>query len=331
MRLGLIARADARGLGHLTREFYRHMHPAATLVVDMQARSPYPLHLEWYDNPLVTTYERPQWSVIADFLDRVDVIYTAETPYWYELYDWARARGIRTVCHVMPEFYVHNDPSYPRPDALWIPTKWLADRIPDATLVPVPVARDRLPYRQRVEARRFLHPGGHPAANDRNGTLAVIAAGRRLRHVDRIDCELQSGHLYRSSHCAFTVGRPGEYWEPFHQADVVVLPRRYGGLSLPMQEAASAGCIVVATGVEPQSEWLPAECQIRSSRTRKMRTTSGPIDIYQPSPADLAEKLDRLAREPDLVARLSTQMDRYADTLDWQAWAPRYRQLLEQL
>ena len=103
-RLGLLARADNTGLGHQTLEFYRHMKPDKTMVVDMthlKGNHHYPESR--YPGCKVST-ALPEGPVtlppedISEFLEDLDVVFTAESPYSPLLYVRARRRGVLTVC-----------------------------------------------------------------------------------------------------------------------------------------------------------------------------------------------------------------------------------------
>ena len=65
MKLGLMARADQRGLGRMTHGFYRHMHPDRVLVVrepgsEERGFSP---NLALYPDAQVITYDRDRASL----------------------------------------------------------------------------------------------------------------------------------------------------------------------------------------------------------------------------------------------------------------------------
>ena len=83
MRIGLIARADSRGLGIQTKAFHDNMHPAKTLVVcasatkDISAQ-PLPIRTDWYPDARAIR-GLPGAPDLDRFLDGVDAVYTAET------------------------------------------------------------------------------------------------------------------------------------------------------------------------------------------------------------------------------------------------------------
>jgi hypothetical protein len=335
----MLARSDPRGLGVLTQEFYRHMQPAKTLVIAMGELTPYDERHGIYPDGRVT-----QWAggdlddeAIDWILSDVDVLYTAETPYDYRLLTRARERGVATVVQAMWEFCRWpNEPDLPRPDLFLAPSSWYFGQWPEPkTMLPVPVARDRLPPVLRTAARTFLHIGGHRAYADRNGTAALIAAlpwvrsdvrviirtqdpvtARNVARRTRVDLEIRDTNV-------------GEYWELYDEGDVLVQPRRYGGLSLPMNEGMSRAMPVLASDMDPQRSFLPRETLIPVRRRRRRRAAAQIVEMADINAQDIAAAIDRLASDDDLVARASVAADEHASSISWEALGPRYRAMFE--
>ena len=111
MKLGLIARADSRGLGIQTKGFYDALRPAKTMVVDCPSANPLPLRRDWY--PDATWINGlPNERDLRNWLRDVDVVYSAETGYGQALWSEAERAGVKTVLHVNPEFLdVRDRPS----------------------------------------------------------------------------------------------------------------------------------------------------------------------------------------------------------------------------
>ena len=338
----MIVRAENRGLGLQTWEAYRHLHPARTLVVDLSHHQPYANHLDRYPDA---------WRVVRDdaltpelwreFVDGLDVVFTAETPYDYRLYDIAARAGVATVCQINPEFYRHEtEPDLPRPTILIAPTTWRLDRMPGVRHLPFPVDRDRCAFARRPLAGdgpvTFLHVAGHRAIYDRNGTSTVMQAIQHLRVPSRLIVRSQSelgGSLQRRSDVVdvqVVVDDVPDYWRLYDDADVLILPRRYGGQSLPMNEALSCGLPVIATDVAPQDEWLPPATRVPVRRTRRWKSQAGMLDLYDAHPVALARTWDRLAADPELVGKLSEAADRYAQRISWDALHGCYLELFEE-
>lgn len=339
-RLGLIARADHRGLGVQTYELWRHLQPAKTMVVRMGRATPFREHTEQYPDALVADFDSRTGRLPDAAMDwlttDVDVILTAETPYDHRLWDLARSRGVGTIMHANPEFYRHEtDRALTRPDVILNPTTWRLDHMPGVHHFPHPVARDRFHVRHVTQATTFLHVVGHRGPSDRAGTMLVIEALRHIRQPIRV--------LIRSQAPLPPVsirGRPGgakvevvvrdmpEYWGMYRDGDVLLAPRRFGGQSLPVNEAMASGMPVLALDRDPERTW-PGVWTIPAAPTKHLRTHAGPIDWYDASPRELAGAIDHLATHPEIVADLSTAADAHAETISWDTMLPRWHRMIE--
>lgn len=333
MRIGLLARSDHRGLGLQSVEFFRHMNPDRTVVIDMGHLSPYENHPEDFPGAHMVTYrssvERLPDPVRAMIRD-VDVVWAAETLYWDELVPYARHHKTKTV--VTANFEFHRwlaDPHLMRPDLFLAPSAWHLEAWPDPTThLPFPVARDRLPFRARTEAKTFLHIAGHRAMQDRAGTRLVLMAAKYVRSDVRIVIRTQTPMpAYKQMWNVEVIGGDVDnYWDLYERGDVLLHPRRYGGLSLPLNEAQSLGMPVIALGREPEWGILPPESFIPARRARDMKVVSGHCGWYDADPRHLAAKIDELAGDDALVARLSKEADEYAESISWERLGPAYRE-----
>lgn len=327
MNLGLWgARADRGGLAAQTREFHRHLQPERTHVVLLAERGRGQQDVSWY--PGATTSGDDIDPGTADrFLDGLDAVWCAETPYRADFFDRARKAGVRSYLHANPELWKSD---FAPPDVVLAPTSWRLDLLPDPVVLPFPVARDRLPFRQRSEARTFVHVAA-PAMADRNGTRIVLAALPHVRSEVRLLILGHPGQL-RSRAGRVTVEcveETADYWRVWPgDADVLLLPRRYAGQSLPMNEALSLGMPVVSLDLPPQNGWLPPETLVPVTRRSPRRMAGGPVMVHDADPRTLARVIDRLASDPPLVQRCSDAADVHAEAMSWGALLPAYRQLL---
>lgn len=335
MKVGLIARAEDRGLGHLTWEWARHMRPDRTLVVDLGdlARG-FPPHLDRYPGAAIVRFgdtgQVDDEATVRDFLDGLDVVYSAETFYDWRIVKWARDVGCVTVCHVMPEFFNVNTESA---DVLWAPTSWRLDQLPARTrLVPVPVPTDRWPaLAPHVEGKlRWLHVAGHRAAMDRNGTSTVGRSTRLLTQPQTgtvITQDVRMPPMPGRPFVQITTVRGGcgpDYWRMYDGHDVLVLPRRYGGLSLPAIEAMGAGLAVVMPDVEPQRSDWPV-IRVPAKKRTTLDTQGGTLDVFDVDPRKLAGALDQLARDPGERLMARAQALSWANANSWAMLEPTIR------
>lgn len=348
VKLGLIARGEDRGLGVASREFARHVPVERTLLIRPQGAHDVGLqqHVEWFaeDAIRVDHWAGPIDSdVMKRFLDGLDCVYSLETFYDWRMCDLARELGVRTVCHVMPEYFkhapnVHNRfaDDLPAADVWWNPTSWRAEHLPpEVEVVPVPIALDRFAGRVEHDGPvRWLHVVGSRASADRNGTRVFLEAVKHLHAEQTVILRSQSEPFYPTS----SVGRNvrievehadvPDYWTIYEGADGLVFPRRYGGLSLVAQEAMAAGLALVMPSVEPQlSTWpiIPIAAPFENSIT----TSAGSVPICAPDAKDLAATMDWHAKHPGPLHKEQQRSLACAAALSWTRLLPTYLDALE--
>lgn len=329
MRWGLVARGEARGLGNLTAEAYRNLCPDRTMLIDMGhlARG-FPV-VHHYPDALAVPFEGGMLDGDACrwFLRRLDVVLLFETAYDWRFIEWAREEGCATVLMSMPEFW---SASYPHPTVMWNPTCWRHETLPAGSkIVPVPVALDRFPASIGPVADgplRVLHVAGHRAAHDRNGTSALLMALRRVTRPMVVTLRGQDGHMSSTrvpKHVELRLApdsMPG-YWDLYADQDVMVMPRRYGGLCLPVQEALGAGLPVVMPDCPPNPATWPI-IPLVSHPHGSFRCAAGDLPMVAASAPELADTLDRLAGDRDELARHAGLARGWATDHSWDALRP---------
>ena len=216
----------------------------------------------------------------------------------------------------------------------WAPTAWRLDHLPVTTsVVPVPVPLDRwpVPAPERDEPV-FVHVVGHRAAADRNGTSLLLAAVQRINVPFRLRLITQGDrpmHPPRVASCVtveqHTMGVE-DYWRLYEDADVLVMPRRYGGLCLPANEAAGAGLALVMTDCSPNTRWPIVP--VRSRTTSHMDTPGGSIPLAGADVAHLVQILSELAQDHEARHQAQQRARRWAELMAWSEQRP---QILEAL
>lgn len=339
MKVGLIARAENRGLGRITSELFAHLHPDRTVVVDMgRLARGFALNLDRYPGADVVPFDGVHLDadVMDRFVDGLDVVYSAETFYDWSVIDLAHKRGCATVLHLMPEFLRHHpDTTLPWPTAFWNPTDYLADRMPQGTVeVPIPVST-RLAGRAATAGDgtlRVLHVAGHKAMADRNGTSALLGALRRVKSPVHVTVTTQDPKGLRipvvpsKVHIEVTAGDVDDYVDLYDGHHLLVMPRRYAGLCLPVQEALGAGLGVVMTDTHPNRRWpiVPVD----TSPAGFIRCQTGLVPMVNASPRSLAEVLTRLAEDPEAVADAQQAAVQWAAENTWDRLEPAWRAAL---
>lgn len=330
MRWGAIVRGEARGLGNLTSEVARHLRPDRTLLVDMGEHARvFPIVHDYADALRVPFNDGAfDESQIREWLAGLDLLWTAETFYDQRIVGWAREMGVRTVNLAMPEFW--RSDLEPAPDVVWNPTSWRHDTLPgDARVVPVPVATDRFetPPRRQEGPIRVLHNAGHRAAMDRNGTAIVYAALRLLKPRGTVDVTIsgQDGRLpsprrgFGNVRIETRPSGAAHYWDVPTGFDILVMPRRYGGLCLPVQEALAAGCVPVMPDVSPNGDWPTVLVPARPQGT--ISTQGGLLPLATVDAPVLARALTDLIDDPDALAGGRSEAVEWAESHSWHTLA----------
>jgi glycosyltransferase involved in cell wall biosynthesis len=346
MRIGLVARADNTGLGNQTYEFYKHMKPDKTMVVDIGHLNGNVSHLDRYPNAQVVQ-GFPKSHNINEFLADLDVVFVAESPYNYWLYERARELGVKVAVQYNYEFFDwYSHPNLPTPDMLIAPSRWHYEQIQEFcdarhiehVYLHCPVNRELLPLQVKTEAKKFLHIAGKPAAFDRNGTETVLDAVEHINEDVEIYVTVQSPK-YLDEWIKRGKGNPklhffdtslvDDYAKLYENMDVLLLPRRYGGNCLPLNEALSTGMPVIMPDLSPNNHLLPPSWLLPAQKVGEFKPRMI-VDIYGVNPMLLAEKIDELARRDDMADQ-SLIADAIAKQIDWKVMEPMYREALEGL
>lgn len=336
MKIGLIARAEvARGIAIQSKNFYDNMPVDRVLLV----RMPQPdcvVDARWYENRTDVDYDPKHHQLdeltVRRWLKGLDVVFTVETPNDWRMPLWCREMGVKLIIQGNPEFVRHtSDPSIPHPDAWWWPTSWRTGVLPPGKVIPVPM--NRQPNMFKADGPlNLVHVVGKRAHADRNGTELLVQAMRMVTAevtllVSGIDGSLPEFRRQRNVQLDLRPNGVEDRWEMYWGRDVLVLPRRYGGLCLPALEAAASGTVVMMPDVCPNGE-LAAEL-VSPLRSRPMRFAGGVIDVWDVNAGFLAARIDRLANDRSLLwdarARQSTMVR------DWAEMRPIYLAEMEAL
>jgi glycosyltransferase involved in cell wall biosynthesis len=211
------------------------------------------------------------------------------------------------------------------------------DRFPaGAQHLPVPIELDRFPVTEKpLRASRFLHVVGRPAIHDRNGTLDLLQA---LQHVTAtitvtVTCQvpgyvgslIHDHNIHTPNNVTLILDSVDRdfYWTAYYHQDALILPRRFGGLCLPANEAIGAGIPVIMPDIDPNNTWLPAEWLTESMLAGDFRAKQH-IFWYRTDPRVLAAKIDPLALDNDFYVRACAKAHVLRQQLSWETLTPRY-------
>lgn len=320
-RIGLIARADNGGIAAQSQEFAKALPIEATLIVDLgdKGRGPnYPFDWpipHYVDGPDIQ--DRP---TVEAFLDRVDVVLSVETFYGTMVIDLARRRNIPTVRYANPELYKNEEESH-----VVLPTEWEMDRIPHATFIPqgistLPNAKEFVRDRP---AKNLLHVSA-PAMLDRNGTADFFAALAHTHNSFNVTIVGQDNRNYfrhgKHNYITYSEFRENRFEYYTEDIDLAILPRRYGGLSLPMLEAASFGIPTLTTDLSPQNKWFTHDNLIPTIHSDLVNMVGGKFPVYSCDIPALSYRLDRYATQS--LGFISRQAIGFAEHHSWKRIAP---------
>lgn len=327
MRWGLIVRSETdRGLGIQTQAMYENLKPDKTLLV-LVPKSGFMSHPELYpDAEQVTLKIAHGFGVldeetVRDWWKDLDVVVSVETLYDWRLVEWAEQDGVKTLIHGNPEFWMSTNP---QPTAWMWPTSWRLEHLPKGPIVPVPVPDD---VKQTAATPgegdlRIVHIGGNAMA-DRNGTLDVINAMRKIPTGVRLDIFAQSA-VPKTSHMRIKVLKPvADRWAIYRDRHALLIPRKYGGLCLPVQEAMASGLAVIMTDCQPNPKTWPIIPMI-TDLGKIVRMQTGGVQLHDCPPNVIANTLKHCATVPKVIETYQQKGLEWAAAHTWSTLKQRY-------
>lgn len=329
-KIAMICRYDNSGLGTLSWEFARHLKPHKILLVENERHVTFPERYDGFNVQKVKRLITPQqrdW-----FFEDTDVFFTIETPYDWGLIKEARKKNIKNVLYTMYEMTPEKIPLHF--DLYLCPSKLDYDVMPEPKqYLPVPVATDRLRWRERGEARIFIHSASHGGIDGRKGTQLFLDA---IPHVKAQDIQF---HVY-TWEGKFSTQDPRvliqrknfkNYWQMWREGDVLVYPQDYNGICLPIIEAMSSGLGVITTDIYPFNEYMPQELLFKPESFYDSRAASAlmPVVAAKIDPIEIAKKIDEFANQD--ISRFSQYGREWAKLNSWDTLLEKYVSLFENL
>lgn len=345
-KLGLLAYSTDTGLGNQTLEVYKNLKPEKVLVADLSKFNRMPTHHERFVGARVAdgipTNSDMEWLV-----DGVEAVLVCETPLNYYLFSYARQKGVKTYQQYNREFLdFWKHPEWPQPNFLAYPAEWEVERVRALGLssklipLPVPVNRDDLKFRRIERLETVIHIIGRPAYMDRNGTLAFLELAlrypryeyivyvqppnddRAIEYFEPVRLKLDE---VRDKLNIKVVNGVDNYSQLYSKGDLLILPRRYGGLCLPMQEALSVGMPVIMTNISPNYNILPKEWLCEAELAGEF-FFHAPVTVYNPSIDSLSNTFERFTSS-EYISEANLRANRIADAFSWDNLKPLYESL----
>lgn len=348
VKLGLIAFANDGGLGAQTRRLAKMLKPDVVMVIDSSGFSKNKRqHFDWYREFNHFIVEGlPGNKPIQIFLQNLTHVLVCENPYNFGLVHWGQQQGTKILVQSNYEFCENlSKPWLPVPDMFLMPSYWM---IPDMVerfgaekvrYLPPPInvhefdkARDV--NMKRRGKKRFLHLIGTAAMHDRNGTLDLIDTLKITKGdfdvVIRSQQPLSMDVYLDDPRVTYEVNNWDENWELYNDFDAMLLPRRWGGLCLPMNEALMSGLPVLMSDITPNKEILPRNWVAPANRMGTFMAQSE-IPYYSVGHGIYAELIEQFARMSDEVM-LQEKMKAFAlgvENFSEEALKPKYLELLD--
>jgi len=307
MRLGIIARSDNTGLGNQTRELVNMLNPDKILLIDSSHFNGNQQHPEWYEgyNYRKTSVGMPTTKEYLRFLQDIDVVLSCETFYSPNFIDLAKKHNVKTILQYNYELFGHmNSPNLTLPDVLLSPSLWNIEIVQkmfgDKTKVihlPPPTTTSIFDEARANNLskthNRILHIGGKKAAKDRNGTESILEMMTKSKADFELVIKTQTDLKIKAKDSRITIDTDNikNRQDLYSGYDAMILPRRYAGLCLPMNEALISGLPVFMTDISPNNIVLPSQWLIPSEKIGSFQTKSM-VDIYTPNLDKFASLID---------------------------------------
>ena len=308
MKLGIIARSDNTGLGNQTMELVKMLNPDKILLINSQFFNNNKQHPEWYKgyNVIETRKGMPKTSEIIEFLEGLDVVISCETFYHLELVDRAKKQGTKTILQYNYELFGNlANPEWTLPDVLLAPSIWNLDVVVQkfgskTKVMHLPPPTDQSLFNEAREInlskdhKRILHIAGKKAAKDRNGTESILEMIKYSKEDYELVIKSQTplNLICKDPRVKIEIGDPDNRQDMYTGFDAMVLPRRYAGLCLPMNEALMSALPVFMTDISPNNAILPDKWLAESKKIDSFRTKSM-VDVYDVKPERLAKIIDK--------------------------------------
>lgn len=333
MRLTLLAVASETGLGYQTNAYYKHLKPNKVVIIDISNLNGQKQHYEWYeDAPQLQVIKGiPRDDELHSILEDTNVLLTAETVYNMNMYRVAKILGVKTICVENPEFYDHvKYPQYDMPDYIILPSVWKQEEITahanhrgtKVVQIHHPVDLDEIKFVER-HSYKFMHIAGNPAAHDRNGTWDFLQAcpDGLVTTQNKVFANLIRKR-YRQSRVLDNITDNKTLYE---LGDILVLPRKYGGNCLPLNEALASGMPVIMPDISPNNHLLPKEWLVKAYITGSFEPRTK-VDIYTVDHDDLRNKIDWFRQQN--IAEQSRRARSLAETISWEHLKDRYLEVI---
>lgn len=273
---------------------------------------------------------------VNQFLDKIDILFLFETPFYYEIIDLARSKNIKVALMPMYECtpYPTEADIYICPSLLDL--EYYKKMYPKTPSVFIPVPAPKLEWKKRERAEVFIHNAGRGGTLERNGTIKILNAIEHIRQPAKIKIRMQKEayetekiknilETINDDRLEVFIGNM-KYEELFTEGDVFLFPESFNGLSLPLQEAFSSGMGVMCGERFPMTTWLPREIMIPVDHIIRGKIVNVPFKYSRYNEKEIAALIDKWYGQD--IEKFSIAGKKWSENNSWETLKPKYLQLL---
>jgi hypothetical protein len=289
------------------------LKPDKILLIDSTPFNKNSQHPEWYNEySCIRSTGFPTLQQIKLFLKEVDVVISCETFYDQNFVRYARKMNVKTILQYNYELFGNlSIPEMPLADVLLSPSVWHIEHVKKifggrSKVIHLQPPTNPETFKNAKEINmskshnRLLHIAGKKAARDRNGTNTVLEMLKYSKAdyelVIRSQSEIETN--IKDSRLTIEIGNPDNREDMYSGFDAMLLPRRYAGLCLPMNEALMSALPVFMTNISPNNAILPEEWLIKSWSLGTFRTKVR-VELFEADVKTLANTIDNYFTNED--------------------------------
>jgi glycosyltransferase involved in cell wall biosynthesis len=318
LKIGIIARIDNGGLANMTFDWWKNI-PEITKCLTIISDSPYQNITRFPEQIICENF--PTIEQIDLFLKDIDVVIGFETPYNWNIFSMAKERGIKTVLIPMYEWTEENPPIHP--DLYLCPSLMEKDIYKyypvKSQYIQNPIDRKLFKFKQREKAHTFIFNNGHGGVGGRNGIVALLSAIPLVKSDVKfiIHSQVQIPEI-KDTRVEVRLGDTKDRTELFKEGDIMIYPKMFGALSLPIWESLSCGIPVLTTNLYPFNVHLPKEWLFESEGKKPIQTAleNRIIDMNFVNPQVIADKIDEWANKD--ITEDSKKSNEIAEQFSWE-------------
>lgn len=328
--VGLLVFSNNSGIGIQSRRLCYMLKPNKILAIDSSGFSKNKeQHWDWYSQFTgILTKGFPTNREIDVFLRGLTKVFCIENPLNFYLLDACKRLNIKLYVQSNYEFCDHLNKTLTPPTKFLMPSYWMIDdmkrRFGDDRVMYLPPPINPSEFTKTREynfsrsGKRYLHIVGTLATHDRNGTLSIIEALQQSKGnfelIIRSQHELPKEYTTNDKRVRYEIRDSQEVADMYYDFDAVILPRRYGGLSLVCNEALMSGLPVIMTDISPNDKLLPKKWLVSARKTDDLMTRTI-IPVYSADVQELAKLLDNLeVTQEDKIEAFELGYNQFSET-----------------